>query len=157
MTRASLIAQTIAICTALGLCACNGTPGPGAASAKGEMFSAVLSGREEVPPANSRVATGTALLGYDKASRLLTWNVAFSDLTSDATAAQIHGPAGPGANAGVVLTLTPRNMFPIVSPLQGAATLTEAQAADLMAGKWYVNIRSRNNPNGEIRGQLLPR
>ena len=46
-------------------------------------------------------------------------------------------------------------MYPIVSPLQGSATLTDAQAADLMAGRWYVNIHTAANPNGEIRGQLL--
>ena len=36
------------------------------------------------------------------------------------------------------------------SPIEGRATLTPAQAADLMAGKWYANIHTAANPNGEI-------
>ena len=40
------------------------------------------------------------------------------------------------------------------SPVEGSATLTDAQAADLMAGKYYVNIHTAANPGGEIRGQV---
>ena len=32
--------------------------------------------------------------------------------------------------------------------------LTDAQIADLNAGKWYFNIHTAANPGGEIRGQL---
>ena len=35
--------------------------------------------------------------------------------------------------------------------------LTAAQVADLMAGKWYVNIHTAANKGGEIRGQLMPK
>jgi hypothetical protein len=96
-------------------------------------------------------------VNYDQASKTIIWKVTFSGLTGAATAAHLHGPAAPGANATVIVTLTPRNMFPITSPLEGSATLTDQQAADLMAGKWYANIHTVNNPNGEIRGQLLPK
>ena len=65
--------------------------------------------------------------------------------TSTATAAYIHGPADPGSTAAIVLALPPRNMFPIVSPLRGSATLSQAQAADLMAGKWYVDVTDPTN------------
>lgn len=159
MTRPSRIAGIIALCGALGLAACNSAKTSDASStAAGDAtFEAALSGREESPPANSRAATGSARLSYDKASKLATWEVAFSGLISEPTAAHIHGPAAPGTNAVVVLPLTPRNMYPITSPLRGSATLTDAQAADLMAGKWYVNVHSRNYPNGELRGQLLPK
>ncbi len=40
------------------------------------------------------------------------------------------------------------------SPAQGSATLTDEQAADLMAGKYYVNVHTAANPGGEIRGQV---
>jgi hypothetical protein len=43
------------------------------------------------------------------------------------------------------------------SPIEGQVTLTPAQAADLMAGKWYANIHTAANAPGEIRGQMLPR
>jgi hypothetical protein len=141
----------------IGLSACSlvQSSSPKTTAAPGTVFVADLGGRDEVPPTNSRGAAGTARLEYDKASHLVSWNVSFSGLTGAGTAAHVHGPADPGSNAAVVLILTPRNMFPIVSPLQGSASLTDAQAADLMAGKWYVNIHTADNPSGEIRGQLL--
>ncbi|MDB5871314.1 MAG: hypothetical protein JWQ07_756, partial [Ramlibacter sp.] len=42
-------------------------------------------------------------------------------------------------------------------PIQGETVVTPAQAADLMAGLWYVNIHSTQFPGGEIRGQLRRR
>src|SRR6476661_331443 len=100
MTRFGAIAQVILICAAMGLAACSSrrTSDTDATANKGVPYGATLSGREEAPPANSRVATGTASATYDKATKLLTWNVTFSDLTSTATAAHIHGPAAPRTN-----------------------------------------------------------
>ena len=63
--------------------------------------------------------------------------------------AHIHGPGEQGANAGIVL----RFKF-VESPIKLSATLTDAQAADLLAGKLYVNIHTELNPGGEIRGNL---
>jgi len=40
------------------------------------------------------------------------------------------------------------------SPITGSATLTDAQMADLEAGKCYVNVHTAANKGGEIRGQL---
>ena len=72
------------------------------------------------------------------------------------TAAHIHGPAEPGKNAPPVIWLTKKGDqnpdFP--SPFKGTADLTDDQAKDLMAGKYYVNIHTKANPAGEIRGQL---
>jgi CHRD domain-containing protein len=87
----------------------------------------------------------------DTASKTLTWTVTYSGLGGPATAAHIHGPAAPGANAGV---LVPFN-GDLASPIKGSATLTDAQISDLEAGKWYVNIHTAANKSGEIRGQLV--
>jgi hypothetical protein len=37
----------------------------------------------------------------------------------------------------------------------GSATLTDEEAADLIAGNWYVDIHTRSYRRGEIRGQLV--
>ena len=114
-------------------------------------LSALLTGAAEVPPTTTS-ATGMAEATLDKGTRVLTWKVTFTGLTGPASAAHIHGPAAAGNNAGVVIPFKGT-----VSPMEGQATLTEAQIADLLAGKWYVNVHTAANKGGEIRGQLMPR
>ena len=41
------------------------------------------------------------------------------------------------------------------NPIMGSATLTPAQAADFMSGKWYVNLHTAANKGGEVRAQAL--
>ncbi|MGT2477841.1 CHRD domain-containing protein [Methylobacterium oryzae CBMB20] len=52
-------------------------------------------------------------------------------------------------NAGVLVPVTATS-----SPFTGEATLDDAKAADLEAGRLYFNIHTAANPKGEIRGQL---
>ena len=84
------------------------------------------------------------------ATKNLTWTVTFTGLKGPATAAHFHGPAEAGKNAGVAVAIPNAAS----SPAEGSATLTDAQAADLTAGKYYVNIHTAANPGGEIRGQV---
>ena len=111
-----------------------------------------LSGASEVPPVMSS-ASGTVEATLNKQTSELSWTVTYSGLSGPATGAHFHGPAMPGANAGVVVPITGS----LTSPIRGVASLTAAQAADLMAGKWYVNLHTAANPNGEIRGQIPAR
>jgi Cu/Zn superoxide dismutase len=112
-------------------------------------FTATLSGAAEVP-ANTTSGSGSLEATLDKATNQLTWKMTYIGLTGAATGAHFHGPAMPGANAGVVVPFTSA-----VSPVEGKATLTAPQVADLMAGKWYANVHTAANPGGEIRGQLM--
>jgi CHRD domain-containing protein len=113
---------------------------------------ATLNGASEVPP-NSSTGTGNAVLKLDKATKTLSWTISYSGLTGDAGAAHFHGPAAAGANAGVVAPVATGS---VPSPAVGSKVLTDEQIADLMAGKWYVNIHTKANPGGEIRGQITP-
>jgi hypothetical protein len=119
-------------------------------------FKADLKGATEVP-ANSTAGTGSVTATYDAASKKLSWNGTYSGLTGAATAAHVHGPAEPGKNAGVVLWVSDHDTkaHPFTSPFEGSATLTDAQASDLMSGLYYVNIHTAANPGGELRGQLV--
>ncbi len=74
----------------------------------------------------------------------------YSGLSGPATAAHFHGPADATTNAGVVVPQ--KDGLP--SPMKGEATLTDAQAADLQAGKLYFNIHTEANKGGEICGQV---
>ncbi len=113
-------------------------------------FTSKLSGEAETPPVTT-MGTGTLEGTYTPATKLLKWKVVYSGLSGAVTAAHFHGPAIPGQNAGVALPLNGK----LDSPLEGEATLTEAQAAQVTAGRWYINLHTAANPKGEVRGQLI--
>src|ERR1700739_3542201 len=119
----------------------------GGAQAEQMKFKADLA----APAGIASQGKGTATASLDTATKVLTWTVDYSGLSGPATAAHIHGPADPGANAGIVVPFTGN----LASPIKGSATLTDAQMAQLEAGKWYVNIHTDANKGGEIRGQLV--
>ena len=114
-----------------------------------EKMKATLDGKSEVPP-NASAGTGTADIDYDPATKKLSWKLTYSGLSGAATAAHFHGPAEAGKNGGVAVAIPNATS----SPAEGSATLTDAQAADLTAGKYYVNVHTAANPGGEIRGQV---
>lgn len=119
------------------------------AMAERVVFHATLNAASEVPPKQS-AGVGEASVTLDTATNMIDYAVTFSGLTGPATMGHIHGPAAPGANAAVVVPFG----MPVTSPIRGEAKLTPAQAADLMAGKYYVNVHTDANKPGEIRGQL---
>ena len=114
-----------------------------------DKMKVILDSKSEVPP-NTSAGTGTADVDFDAASKKLTWKLTYSGLTGPASAAHFHGPAETGKNAGVAVAIPNAAS----SPAEGSATLTDAQAADLMAGKFYINVHTAANPGGEIRGQV---
>ena len=114
-----------------------------------EKMKATLDGKSEVPP-NASAGTGTADIDYDPATKKLSWKLTYSGLSGAATAAHFHGPAEAGKNGGVAVAIPNATS----SPAEGSAMLTDAQAADLTAGKYYVNVHTAANPGGEIRGQV---
>ncbi len=120
------------------------------ASAETITFNAALSGSNEVPAVETK-GSGNAVVTYDTVTKQLTWTITFSGLTGDPTVAHFHGPAGPKENAKVAVLIgkAPK------SPAKGSATLTDEQAADLLAGRWYINIHTEKNRPGEIRGQVV--
>jgi len=117
------------------------------ASAEMVAFKADLKGASEVPP-NDSAGIGNAEVNVDTATKEVKWTIQFSGLSGDATAAHFHGPADVGENAGPVVDISGKTE-------SGSAALTDAQLADLQAGKMYLNIHSAKFPDGEIRGQVV--
>ena len=97
-------------------------------------------------------ATGFATMTYDDTSGLFSWNIQWSPLQGDITVAHFHGPAPAGQNAGVQVNFG--SISGLTSPSIGSTTITGAQATDLLAGLWYINIHSTFDQGGEIRGQV---
>ncbi|WP_339724952.1 CHRD domain-containing protein [uncultured Paraglaciecola sp.] len=96
------------------------------------------------------LGTGIASMLYDDVSNEFSWDISWSGLLGNVTAAHFHGAALFNQNAGVQVTI------PIVSnPTSGSATISAAQATDLLAGLWYINIHTDFSPSGEIRGQVM--
>ncbi|MEN8513763.1 MULTISPECIES: CHRD domain-containing protein [Burkholderia] len=124
----------------------------GSAAAETVRLSASLQPSSEVPPTATK-GSGAVDATYDTASRTLQWMVTYEHLTGPATAAHFHGPAPVGQNAGVQVPI-PKDE--LASPIKGSKVLTDAQVTDLMGGKWYFNVHTKEHPSGEIRGQLMP-
>jgi len=121
-----------------------------AAPALAEManFKADLKGSNEVPP-NDTKGSGSVTVTFDTASKKMSWKGSFSGTTGPAAAAHFH-VAEKGKNGGVAVPITGAED----GSFEGSATLTDAQASDLMAGKFYVNIHTAAHKPGELRGQV---
>ncbi|TCK88163.1 CHRD domain-containing protein [Paraburkholderia sp. BL9I2N2] len=118
-------------------------------------FEVPLTGAQQVPPVQTP-GSGTANLTYDSGTRVVTWNISFGGLSSQATMAHFHGPAPAGKNAGVKVWLSQKGNMEMTSPISGQATLSPDDAKMFEAGDMYINVHTKTNPNGEIRGQVVP-
>ena len=149
----------------------------GVAKADQLIFTATLTGAQEVPPTGSP-GIGSALVTIDTVTNLMTVNVSFAGLLSPTNIAHIHCCAAPGATAIPATTVPSFPGFPVgvttgtylqtfdltlassYNPAFIAAnggTVAGAQAAfttGLLNGLAYFNIHTVQFPNGEIRGQL---
>lgn len=122
----------------------------GMASAATMKYHAALTPGAEVPPTKS-TGSGEATATLDTATHQLTYDVTYEGL-NDVTAGHIHGPAGAGKNAGVLIPFQNASK----SPIHGTTTLTPDQEKDLQSGQMYVNIHTAQDKAGAIRGQLMP-
>ena len=113
-------------------------------------LSATLTAGSEVPPIDSK-ASGEADVKIDVKDYKLSWTIKYADLSGIVTGAHFHGPALAGVNADVAVPLN----GDLASPIKGEATITAEQAAQLLEGKWYINLHTAMHPDGEIRGQVM--
>jgi hypothetical protein len=112
-----------------------------------------LTASQERPRPKGKLAkakgTFTATVSRSGSSGVITWKLTFSKLSGKATAAHIH--AGARGKAG-----------PVIVPLctacrsgaHGRTTVNESVLNALESGRTYVNVHTKKNPAGEIRGQI---
>lgn len=143
MIYSRLAIHSLLLIGLLSLAACN------MPSSNTTKATAVLSAGSEVPPTTSTGA-GEADVKVDVKADKLSWTITYSGLSGAVTGAHFHGPAAVGTNADVAVPIE----GDMSSPIKGEATITNEQKTQLLEGKWYVNLHTAANPEGEIRGQV---
>ena len=128
--------------------------GTGVGWAASTSFKVPLTGAQCVPAVDTS-GSGTADITYDPATRVVTWNITYSGLSSPSHDGAFPRPGQAGKNAPVVIWLSTQGNPP-ANPIAGTATLTPEQAQQFLAGEWYINVHTQSHPAGEIRGQVLP-
>ncbi len=123
-----------------------------------EMASTVVNTTATLDPGQETAevtsdGSGTLEATYDESTGELTYTLEWSDLTGAPTMMHFHGPAARGEDAGVKI---PIEGFPAEASgsVSNTVTVPESDRADLLAGKWYVNIHTEQYGPGEIRGQV---
>src|SRR6476660_2176736 len=131
--------------------------------AQNEKYRAKLDGNNEVPAVNT---TSEGVINFKTKNDMLTWKMNVTG-TNDATGVNIHkGKAGE--NGEVVVDLmkvskhsdTPKGMTMrgnvTDSSLKGSMagkTIADLKTA-IANGDTYVNLKTQDHPDGEIRGQI---
>ena len=122
-----------------------------AGAAETYTVSATLKNNTEVPkPKGARLAKGSYSAKYveNKTGATLTWKLTYSRLSGGALAAHIH--MGKAGVAGPVIV-------PLCGPCKNGQTgkvhISKAVVDALEGGKAYINVHTKKNAAGEIRGQ----
>ena len=133
-----------------------------------EQYATVLSGIHQ-PVVNTSAASGSVEVTYDAASHDLVLSGSFSALSSFMDSAQLMMGTSSQAGTGVFnLTASlsgsgmsgtfaaASNTFDLdTAMLPAGVTLTMVENA-LRAGELFVNVRTLDRLDGELRGKLLP-
>lgn len=126
-----------------------------AATTKAQMYTAYLSGAQEVP-ANASTARGYARVFINPTALTVRYTVVFSGLGSNHTAWHIHAPGARGATGPVTIDFGAASGTTSGSVTTTTA-ITQTQINNIRSGLAYVNVHSTGFPGGEIRGQLALR
>ena len=148
---------------ALLLAACGGPKG------SDTEFTSALSASNEIP---TNPSTATATANYTVSGSTVSYSVTYSGLSGPPTVSHIH-VGTETVNGGVVVPFsglpaaasgTFSGTFDSSNVAAGAAggvTITKNDLNSLLNamknGQVYTNIHTTARPNGEIRGQILPK
>jgi|SRR5690242_6172164 CHRD domain len=147
----------------------------------GQKFSAIMTGDKEVPPVSTDT-TGTIRVQANSQQQTLDYDLTLTNLNGVVTGAHIH-MGRPGFNGPIVADLnapglggaaaasssssssgggtamTSNSVSGTIRSTDLKGPLEGKQITDLVKliqeGRAYTNVHTEQNPNGEIRGQLL--
>lgn len=119
-------------------------------------FSVWMNGTAVRPDPVSTQAAGLGSLLLQ--GRTLNVRIPFHGLSANASAANIHGPAGMDEVADVLVPLpdVPNSTSGVIEGKIDLSALTGEQLAAFSAGRSYVMFSTSTYPDGEIRGQIAP-
>jgi CHRD domain/Sulfotransferase family len=134
--------------------------------AQGQRFTAQLTGQNEVPPTNTR-AIGDFEMELSSDGTISNYVLNITNM-SNVTSAHIH-EGEKGVNGPIVLTLyKSENPQGEINGILSKGRIDSDLYEELFVGKYnsdlinliyekgaYVNVNTKQNPHGEIRGQLL--
>jgi hypothetical protein len=127
--------------------------GPAAGQDETYGLNAALDARQQAPrqsvPVRAAIGTFSATLKLSGSASRLNWRLTFTHLSGRALQAHIHrgklGKAGP-----VAATLC----NPCKAGMRGSQSLSAALVRAIKSGEAYVDVHTRKNLRGEIRGQI---
>jgi hypothetical protein len=147
----------------------------------GQKFSAKMTGDKEVPPVSTDT-TGTIRIEANSQQQTLDYDLTLTNLNGVVTGAHIH-MGKPGVNGPIVADLNAPGLGGAAAASSSSSSSGEGtamtsnsvsgtirstdlkgplegkQITDLVKlieeGRAYTNVHTEQNPNGEIRGQLL--
>jgi hypothetical protein len=109
----------------------------------------------QVVPAVAGNGTGTITGTYNASTNTLNYNVGWNGLSGNASSVGFYGGAASGANGTQIGNNVAITTAGATGGAVGTMTLTPAQAADLLAGRWYYLVGTPTNSTGEVRGQIV--
>ncbi len=116
-----------------------------------------LNGATEVPPVNT-TGTGTANIIYYPDTKTITYTLTWQlgSNTAMTTGMHFHGSdtGGSTTSSPIVIEITGFTTNSSGTLSGTTRALTDVEAAQLLAGKWYVNIHSSTFPAGEMRANI---
>ena len=128
--------------------------GAGARAAVADSRSAValratMTTAQPMPAPGVKAPHARGLFMATLSGRRLSWRLTFNGLSNAAVSAHVH--LGARSHSG---PLELRLCRPCTSGARGSATLDQATAVAVRRGAAYVDLHTRANPSGEIRGQI---
>jgi hypothetical protein len=99
--------------------------------------------------ARGPIPSGNGTIEVATENNTLTYDITVNNLTSAETTAEIRGFAFSGNNGTEIL-----HTLPAGSPKTGTWNFAEDQQDGILMGQTYIDIKTANNPNGELRGQI---
>jgi len=119
-----------------------------------KVFTANLNGANERLTPVTTTAKGTAIVTV--LGNQLSWKVDITSAIDSITAGHIHhAPIDSAGGVRVNFAPAPTGVGFTGTATQGAIAVADSIIAFMDAGNAYVNIHTKKNPGGEIRGQLV--